>query len=324
MDAKTELLLYIASRRRHLVGTCLASPWQLGKSSWWTALLIARLNIKGMIAVWSEDIEWLNQFATDGLKPDLTLYFDLDVEGARPNCQKPRAGSQSFGFGRFGASPKSRTRLFGLVWKNQSALWKSMPANQQTVFADVLAVLENLGDISKLERDPTAPARIGRAFADLGTQVAQSCLSLLRVLCQFWDGLLLVKVNLRRCRSLAMWQMPFLRSDWRKILRRKDRAFSQQIIKTDRIRSLVQAFLNQDLKEVSESLSSKMRIRCITSRPNSLLKSHGRPQVRSISSCWHLMKTWSVRLASEVQRPNEVHFPKKQACQIRRRFDAVR
>ena len=27
-----------------------------------------------------EDIEWLNQFATDGLKPDLTLYFDLDVE----------------------------------------------------------------------------------------------------------------------------------------------------------------------------------------------------------------------------------------------------
>ena len=26
------------------------------------------------------DIEWLNQFATDGLKPDLTLYFDIDVE----------------------------------------------------------------------------------------------------------------------------------------------------------------------------------------------------------------------------------------------------
>ncbi len=24
------------------------------------------------------DIEWLNQFATDGLKPDLTLYFDID------------------------------------------------------------------------------------------------------------------------------------------------------------------------------------------------------------------------------------------------------
>ena len=27
-----------------------------------------------------DDVEWLNQFATDGLKPDLTLYFDIDVK----------------------------------------------------------------------------------------------------------------------------------------------------------------------------------------------------------------------------------------------------
>ena len=27
-----------------------------------------------------DDIDWLNQFATDGLKPDLTLYFDIEVE----------------------------------------------------------------------------------------------------------------------------------------------------------------------------------------------------------------------------------------------------
>lgn len=27
-----------------------------------------------------DDIHWLNQFATDGLKPDLTLYFDIDTE----------------------------------------------------------------------------------------------------------------------------------------------------------------------------------------------------------------------------------------------------
>ena len=25
-------------------------------------------------------INWLNHFATDGLKPDLTLYFDIEVE----------------------------------------------------------------------------------------------------------------------------------------------------------------------------------------------------------------------------------------------------
>jgi dTMP kinase len=27
-----------------------------------------------------QDIEWLNNYATDGLKPDLTLYFDIDPE----------------------------------------------------------------------------------------------------------------------------------------------------------------------------------------------------------------------------------------------------
>ena len=45
MDPKRELLLYIASRGLDI-----------------------------------EAIDWLNQFATDGLKPDLTLYFDIEVE----------------------------------------------------------------------------------------------------------------------------------------------------------------------------------------------------------------------------------------------------
>ena len=39
-----------------------------------------------------EDIEWLNQFATDGLKPDLTLYFDLDVEEGSPELRKTKSG----------------------------------------------------------------------------------------------------------------------------------------------------------------------------------------------------------------------------------------
>ena len=92
-----------------------------------------------------EDIEWLNQFATDGLKPDLTLYFDLDVEeGLRPNCEKPRAGSQSFGFGRFGASPKVRQGYLALYEKEPERIVK-IDASQsfEAVFADVLAVLEN-------------------------------------------------------------------------------------------------------------------------------------------------------------------------------------
>jgi len=80
MDAKTELLLYIASRRQHLVEKVLPAL-EAGK------LVIMDRFIDSSVAYQGfgrgldvADIEWLNQFATDGLKPDLTLYFDIDVE----------------------------------------------------------------------------------------------------------------------------------------------------------------------------------------------------------------------------------------------------
>ncbi len=60
------------------------------------------------------------------------------------NCQKAGSGSQSFGFGRFGASPKSQTRLFTLYEKELERIVK-VDASQSfsAVFGDVLAVLEN-------------------------------------------------------------------------------------------------------------------------------------------------------------------------------------
>ena len=80
MDGKTELLLYIASRRQHLIEKVLPAL-EAGK------LVIIDRFIDSSVAYQGlgrgldvADIEWLNQFATDGLKPDLTLYFDLDVE----------------------------------------------------------------------------------------------------------------------------------------------------------------------------------------------------------------------------------------------------
>ena len=80
MDGKTELLLYIASRRQHLIEKVLPAL-EAGK------LVIMDRFIDSSVAYQGfgrgldvADIEWLNQFATDGLKPDLTLYFDLDVE----------------------------------------------------------------------------------------------------------------------------------------------------------------------------------------------------------------------------------------------------
>lgn len=80
MDPKTELLLYIASRRQHLVEKVLPAL-ATGK------LVIMDRFIDSSVAYQGfgrgldiEAIDWLNEFATDGLKPDLTLYFDIEVE----------------------------------------------------------------------------------------------------------------------------------------------------------------------------------------------------------------------------------------------------
>ena len=80
MDPKTELLLYIASRRQHLVEKVLPAL-AAGK------LVIMDRFIDSSVAYQGfgrgldiEAIDWLNEFATDGLKPDLTLYFDIEVE----------------------------------------------------------------------------------------------------------------------------------------------------------------------------------------------------------------------------------------------------
>ncbi|HEL1583734.1 TPA: dTMP kinase [Streptococcus suis] len=80
MDDKTELLLFIAARRQHLVERIL-SPLEAG------SLVIVDRFIDSSIAYQGfgrglsvADINWLNDYATDGIKPDLTLYFDIDVE----------------------------------------------------------------------------------------------------------------------------------------------------------------------------------------------------------------------------------------------------
>ena len=80
MDPKTELLLYIASRRQHLAERVLPAL-AAGKLVIMDRFIDSSVAYQGFgrgLAV--TDIEWLNQFATDGLKPDRTIYFDIDVE----------------------------------------------------------------------------------------------------------------------------------------------------------------------------------------------------------------------------------------------------
>ena len=80
MDPKTELLLYIASRRQHLVEKVLPAL-AAGQLVIMDRFIDSSVAYQGFGRGLDIDaIDWLNQFATDGLKPDLTLYFDIEVE----------------------------------------------------------------------------------------------------------------------------------------------------------------------------------------------------------------------------------------------------
>ena len=80
MDPKTELLLYIASRRQHLVEKVLPAL-AAGKLVIMDRFIDSSVAYQGFGRGLDKDaIDWLNEFVTDGLKPDLTLYFDIEVE----------------------------------------------------------------------------------------------------------------------------------------------------------------------------------------------------------------------------------------------------
>lgn len=80
LDEKTELLLFVAARRQHLTERVLPALSQ-GKVVLMDRFIDSSIAYQGYgrgLSIF--DINWLNDYATDGLKPDLTLYFDLDVE----------------------------------------------------------------------------------------------------------------------------------------------------------------------------------------------------------------------------------------------------
>ena len=74
MDAKTELLLYIAARRQHLVERVLP---ELEEGN---MVIMDRFIDSSVAYQGTGEIAWLNAYATDGYKPDVTLLFDVDSE----------------------------------------------------------------------------------------------------------------------------------------------------------------------------------------------------------------------------------------------------
>ena len=80
IDGKTELLLFAAARRQHLnekVRPALAE----GKIVIIDRFIDSSVAYQGYArGIYVADVETINNFATDGLLPDLTLYFDVDTE----------------------------------------------------------------------------------------------------------------------------------------------------------------------------------------------------------------------------------------------------
>jgi dTMP kinase len=85
---RTELLLYEASRAQHV--DLIIKP-ALKKKQWilcdrFTASSIAFQS--GGRKISEEQVNWLNNFATDSLKPDLNILLDLSVEESQNRRQK--------------------------------------------------------------------------------------------------------------------------------------------------------------------------------------------------------------------------------------------
>ena len=144
MDAKTELLLYIASRRQHLVERVLPAL-AAGKVVLMDRFIDSSVAYQGYGRCLSvEDIEWLNQFATDGLKPDLTLYFDLDVEeGLARIARNQEREVNRLDLEGLELHYKVRKGYLALAEKEPERIVK-IDASQsfETVLADVLTILE--------------------------------------------------------------------------------------------------------------------------------------------------------------------------------------
>ena len=80
MEGRTEALLYAAARRQHLVEKVLPAI-QDGKIVLCDRFIDSSLAYQGYArGIGIEDVFQINQFATDGYMPDLTLYFDVKPE----------------------------------------------------------------------------------------------------------------------------------------------------------------------------------------------------------------------------------------------------
>lgn len=144
IDSKTELMLFAAARRLHMQ-TKMLPALAAGK------MVIVDRFIDSSVAYQGygrelgvEPVNWLNEFATDGLKPDLTLYFDINTDVALERIMKNRADEVNrLDLERAEMHRKVRQGYLEIV-KNEPERFVTIDASQELdkVVADTLTVIK--------------------------------------------------------------------------------------------------------------------------------------------------------------------------------------
>lgn len=94
MDERTEALLYAAARRQHLVQVILPAL-SAGKIVICDRFVDSSLAYQGAgRRIGMPDICKINEFATEGTKPDFTLYLDVDSDTGLKRIENARSGRQ--------------------------------------------------------------------------------------------------------------------------------------------------------------------------------------------------------------------------------------
>ena len=92
MDDRTEALLYAAARRQHLVEVIMPAL-NAGKIVICDRFVDSSLAYQGAgRRIGISEIAKINEFATEGLKPDFTLYLDVDSDTGLKRIENSRHG----------------------------------------------------------------------------------------------------------------------------------------------------------------------------------------------------------------------------------------
>lgn len=144
MDAKTECLLFAASRAQ-LVEEKIRPALEEGKIVLCDRFVLSSLLYQGIgRALGVEEVKKINNFATGGIKPDLTIFFNIDYKTAlirkRSNFTADRLESEDFDFHK-----KIFDAYLDLAKKYKDDI-KQVDASQsiKQVSNDVLELIESL------------------------------------------------------------------------------------------------------------------------------------------------------------------------------------